>query len=49
MLITKLKNFVKTTIEHEIKEKNVEDNSNLSSPEVQLQLNLKIWKKTIES
>jgi hypothetical protein len=29
--------------------KYVEDNCNLSSPEVQLQLNLKMWKKTIEA
>jgi hypothetical protein len=27
-------------------EKSAENNCNLSSPEVQLQLNLKLWKKT---
>jgi hypothetical protein len=38
----------KTAVELEIS-KTVENNCNLSILEVQLQLNLKIWKKTIEA
>jgi hypothetical protein len=48
MLITKIKLRKKTTVELEIKNTS-ENNCNLSSPEVQLQLNLKNWKKTIEA
>jgi hypothetical protein len=48
MLIIKFLKTPKKTDELEIK-KNVDDNCNLSSPEVQRQLNLKILKKTIEA
>jgi hypothetical protein len=49
MLITKSnkKNSEKTTVELEIK-KYVEDNCNLSSPEVQLQLNLKVGRRQLK-
>jgi hypothetical protein len=46
MLIIK-KTPKKTTVELEIK-RNVENNCNLSSPEVQLQLNLKIGRRQLK-
>jgi hypothetical protein len=46
MLITKMKLRKKPL---NLKFKKIENNCNLSSPDEQLQLNLKMWKKTIEA